>query len=114
MKLGATDGLSVALVTFLKDRTGGSRPARRHNFVRQQKYAKMLPPCGGHLLCRISVASTNNNAQKVGLLQGASKSGVYRQKNEKTSILKLPIGRGSQEPRGLRGNSVLHILCKHA
>jgi len=71
MKLGATDGLSVALVLFLKDRTGGVRPARRHTFVRQQKYAKVPAPCGGHVLCRISVASTKNNAQEVDSLQGA-------------------------------------------
>jgi len=70
MKLGATDGLSVALVLFLKDRTGGVRPARRHTFVRQQKYAKVPSPCGGHLLCRISVSSKDGIAQEDGPLPG--------------------------------------------
>jgi|SRR5210317_1825826 hypothetical protein len=32
----------------------GSRPARHHTFVRQQKYAKLPSPCGGHPLCRSS------------------------------------------------------------
>ena len=50
MKLRATGGSFVALVAFLKDKTGGVRPARRHTFVRQQKYAKVPSPCGGHIL----------------------------------------------------------------
>ena len=33
MKLRATGGSSIALVALLKDRTGGSRPARRLTFV---------------------------------------------------------------------------------
>jgi len=33
MKLRAASGSSVALAFFLKDRTGGSRPARRLTFV---------------------------------------------------------------------------------
>jgi hypothetical protein len=36
----------------LKDKckTGGVRPARRHTFARQQKYAKVPSPCGGQLI----------------------------------------------------------------
>jgi hypothetical protein len=52
--------VSVALVLFLKDKTGGFRPARRHPFARQQKDAKMPSPCGGHLLCQFSEKSSNN------------------------------------------------------
>ena len=58
----ATDDPSAALGFFLKEKTGGLRPARRHTFVRQQKYAKVPAPCGGHLLCRISEASNNDRA----------------------------------------------------
>jgi len=58
----ATGGSSVALVAFLKDKTGGARPARRHTFVRQQKYAKVPAPCGGHLLCRFSEKFNNDAA----------------------------------------------------
>ena len=56
---------------ILKSKTGGLRPARRHTFVRQQKYAKMPSPCGGHLLCQSSVTSINDNDQEAGPLQGA-------------------------------------------
>ena len=70
MKPGATYGKSVALAAFLKDKTGGVRPARRHTFVRQQKYAKVPSPCGGHLLCRISVSSKDGTAQEAGPLPG--------------------------------------------
>jgi len=62
MKLRATDGKPVALVLFLKNKTGGSRPARRHTFVRQQKYAKVPAPCGGHLLYQFSEKSNNGGA----------------------------------------------------
>ena len=55
---------------ILKSKTGGSRPARRHTFVRQQKYAKVPSPCGGHLLCQMSESSTNDTAQEAGPLQG--------------------------------------------
>jgi len=53
-----------------ENQTGGVRPARRHTFVRQQKYAKVPAPCGGHLLCLISEASTNDTALEAGPLQG--------------------------------------------
>jgi hypothetical protein len=33
-----------------KSKTGGSRTATRHTFARQQKYAKMPSPSGGHIL----------------------------------------------------------------
>jgi len=33
-----------------KVRTGGLRTARRHTFARQQKYAKVPSPRGGHIL----------------------------------------------------------------
>jgi hypothetical protein len=56
----ATGDSPVALVAFLKDKTGGSRPARRHTFVRQQKYAKVPSPCGGHLLCQVSEEFKND------------------------------------------------------
>ena len=81
MKLGATEVLSVALVFFMKDKTGGLRPARRHTFVRQQKYAKVPSPCGGHLLCLISEQSTNDIALEAGPLQWGLTFGVtYREK----------------------------------
>jgi hypothetical protein len=38
-----------------KTRTGGSRPARRHTFARQQKYAKVPAPRGGHAYANFSV-----------------------------------------------------------
>ncbi len=57
---------------ILKIKTGGSRPARRHTFVRQQKYAKMPSPCGGHLLCEMSESSIDDTAQEAGPLQGPS------------------------------------------
>jgi len=60
----------VNLRLFLESKTGGSRPARRHTFVRQQKYAKMPAPCGGHLLCRDSEKSINDTALEAGPLQG--------------------------------------------
>jgi hypothetical protein len=47
----------------------------------------MPSPCGGHLLCRISVASTNNNAQKVGPLQGAfQKSHLQAEKRKDDNL----------------------------
>jgi len=49
--------LPLFFILKIKTRTGGSRPARRHTFVRQQKYAKMPSPCGGHLLCQFSESS---------------------------------------------------------
>ena len=55
---------------ILKDKTGGSRPARRHTFVRQQKYAKVPSPCGGHLLCLIPEEATNDTALEAGPLPG--------------------------------------------
>ena len=58
------------LTPIIKSKTGGSRPAGRHTFVRQQKYAKVPSPCGGHLLCLISEASTNDTALEAGPLQG--------------------------------------------
>ena len=71
----------LLLFFILKDRTGGSRPARRHTFVRQQKYAKVPSPCGGHLLCRFSEASNNDSVQEAGPLQGGLPCGViYRGK----------------------------------
>ena len=71
---------------ILKSKTGGVRPARRHTFVRQQKYAKVPSPCGGHLLCRISVASTYDSAQEVGPLQGGLPySATYRGKAKNTA-----------------------------
>jgi hypothetical protein len=56
---------------IFKTRTGGSRPAGRHTFVRQQKYAKVPSPCGGHLFCRMSESSIDHRAQEAGPLQGA-------------------------------------------
>jgi len=51
-----------ALLLFLKDKTGGSRPARRHAFVWQQKYAKAPAPCGEHLLCQFFETSNDDGA----------------------------------------------------
>ena len=36
-------------------KTGGSRAAKRHTFLRQQKYAKVPSPSGGHFVCGIRV-----------------------------------------------------------
>jgi hypothetical protein len=38
----------------LKVKTGGSRTAERHTFARQQKYAKVPSPSGGHILLPVS------------------------------------------------------------
>jgi len=58
---------------ILKSKTGSSRTARRLTFVHAAtKVSKnAFAPCGGHLLCRISVLSTNNTAEEAGPLQGA-------------------------------------------
>ena len=62
MEIRATGGSSVALVLFLKDKTGSSRTAGRLTFVHAAtKVSKnALSPCGGHLLCRISETSKND------------------------------------------------------
>ena len=81
----------VHLRLFLESKTGGSRPARRHTFVRQQKYAKVPSPCGGHLLCLISEASTNDTALEAGPLQGGLPFGVtYRGKARENDNLCNP------------------------
>jgi len=56
----------------LKNKTGSSRTARRHTFVRRQKYAKKPSTCGGHLLYQTSGASKDDTAQEASPLQGAS------------------------------------------
>jgi hypothetical protein len=40
--------LFKSLLNF-KSKTGGLRTAERHTFVRQQKYAKVPSPGGGHI-----------------------------------------------------------------
>src|SRR5210317_849041 len=83
----------------------GSRPARRHTFVRQQKYAKVPAPCGGHLLCLISEGSKHDTAQEAGPLPGGLPfSAIYKGKAKNITIVaSLHKRRGSQEPRLLRG-----------
>jgi len=54
--------LPFSLFLKIKNKTGGVRPARRHTFVQQQKYAKVPSPCGGHLFCLISEKSNNDRA----------------------------------------------------
>ena len=56
---------------IVKSKTGGLRPARRHTFVRQQKYAKVPSPCGGQLLCRVSETSNNVEHNKPARYRGA-------------------------------------------
>ena len=71
----------LSLFFIHKSKTGGSRPARRHTFVRQQKYAKVPSPCGGHLLCRFTETSNSDSVQEAGPLQGGLPCGVtYRGK----------------------------------
>ena len=96
----------VALVAFLKDKTGGSRPARRHTFVRQQKYAKVPSPCGGHLLCLISEGSKHDTAQEAGPLPGGLPcSVIYKGKAKSITIVAaLPIGEALKS-LGLCGGS---------
>ena len=78
MKLRAAAGSSVALAFFLKDRTGGLRPARRLTFVHAAtKVSKnAFTPCGGHLLCRDSEKSITDTALKAGPLQEGLPLGV--------------------------------------
>lgn len=87
---------------FLKDRTGGLLPARRHTFVRQQK---SMQKC---LVEGISSAGFLWHQQTAMLkksvrYRGASKSGFYRQKTKRRQSYSLPIGSGTREPRCLRG-----------
>jgi hypothetical protein len=57
----ATDLQSLTIFNYcrklsFKIKIGSLRTAGRHTFVRQQKYAKVPSPCGGHLPSRVSVA----------------------------------------------------------
>ena len=88
------------LISNHKSKTGGSRPARRHTFVRQQKYAKVPSPCGGHLLCLVSVVLTGCGLGDPALALGGPHCSAFLQRKAKNTPEMQNIA-GGEDLKGL-------------
>jgi hypothetical protein len=86
-KLRATGCESVARV-FLKDRTGGSSRPTPYLLSGNKSIQKCLLPAEGISSARFLWYQQATMLKKSACCRGLSKSGVYRQQNEKKTILK--------------------------
>ena len=93
-------------------RTGGSRTAIRHTFARQQKYAKVPSPSGGHILS--PGFSGFQRLKRYGirpLFGGLSAQLFCSKKINNTKRANKHICRGPQGPRQLRGTCRPPKIC---